>query len=174
MQRFVTSPRFSLAVWVATTAFCLPLAAQVNSAGKPKPFAEGVLKVIKPDLDARDSYSLPMPLPGLNATDYSPNFLPKNSTLYGQTRNIVFFRDVWQYEFSFLGLRQVEVNGKNVWYLVYRVRNTGATLTYQQVKEDPRFDHLKNELRRNEQVIDVENFLPRFSLEGSIKTDTGV
>jgi hypothetical protein len=133
---------------------------------QPKPFAEGVLNVIEPDLAARESYSLPMPLPGLNAKEYDPNFSPKQDTLYGQTRNIVFFRDVWNYEFAFLGLRQIEVQGKNVWYMVYRIRNTGATLSYEQVKEDPRFDHMKYELKRNEKVLNVVDFLPRFSLEG--------
>ncbi len=107
-----------------------------------------------------------MPLPGLNVKEYDPNFSPKQDTLYGQTRNIVFFRDVWNYEFAFLGLRQIEIQGRNIWYMPYRIRNTGATLSYEQVKEDPRFDHMKYDLKRNEKEIEVVDFLPRFSLEG--------
>ena len=137
-----------------------------EKAGIPKPLATGVLNVLQPKLDARDSYTLPLQLPGLDAEEYQPNFVPVQQTLYGQTRKIVLFRDVWGYEFAFLGLRQIEINGKTVWYLVYRVRNTGKSLTYEQVKEDPRFDHIKYDLRRDEKNVNVTQFLPRFSLEG--------
>lgn len=167
MQRFLTMicyPLMLFALFVCTGSSTF---AQ-QPTNQPKPFAEGVLQVIKPALQARESYSLPMPLPGLNAKEYDPNFLPKQDTLYGQTRDIVFFRDVWNYEFAFLGLRQIEAKGRNIWYMVYRIRNTGATLSYEQVKEDPRFDHMKYDLKRNEKVLDVVDFLPRFSLEGWI------
>jgi hypothetical protein len=72
------------------------------TAQQPKPFAPGVVKTIPGNLDPRDSYSLPMPLPKLSATDYDPVFLPKKDTLYGQSRRVVMFRDVWEYVFSFL------------------------------------------------------------------------
>jgi len=165
MQRFLKRILL-LAVMIAFSASPnLSLNAQVDSAS-PKPLATGVLNVIEPELDARDSFTIPLPLPGLNATEYKPNFIPMQYTLYGQTRKIVFFRDVWQYEFGFLGLRQIQVDGKNVWYMVYRIRNTGKTLTYEQVKEDPRFDHIKNQGLRNKGDVKVAQFLPRFSLEG--------
>lgn len=167
MQRFLTTICFPLMLFALIVCAGSVSDAQ-QPAKRPKPFAEGVLNVIKPDLAARESYSLPMPLPGLNAKEYDPNFSPKQATLYGQTRNIVFFRDVWNYEFAFLGLRQIEIQGRNIWYMPYRIRNTGATLSYEQVKEDPRFDHMKNDLRRNEKVLDAVNFLPRFSLEGFV------
>ncbi len=71
--------------------------------------APGVLQKIPGNLDPRDSYSLPMPLPELNATNYEPSYVPKKDTLYGQSRRVVMFRDVWEYEFSFLGLRQANL-----------------------------------------------------------------
>ena len=102
-------------------------------AQQPKRLAPGVLKIIPANIDARDSFSLPMPLKGLESEKYSPNFAPVLDTVHGQSQNVIFFRDVWQYEFGFLGLRQVElplptdegIKTKNVWYLVYRIRNTG-------------------------------------------------
>ena len=122
------------------------------NAQESRPLAPGVLKTIPGDLDPRDSYSLPMPLPKLEAADYDPVFVPKKDTLYGQSRRVIMFRDVWEYEFSFLGLRQAELlvpneetglaERQNVWYLIYRIRNLGKTLTYEQVKQSPDFDHI--------------------------------
>ena len=117
-----------------------------------KPLAPGVLKVIPATIDARDTYSLPMPLLGLKAQPFSPNYAPIQNTLFGQSQNVVFFRDVWQYEFGFTGLRQAKLllstpQGKlrqNVWYMMYRIRNTGVNASYDKVKQDPRFEHIKN------------------------------
>ncbi len=120
-----------------------------------------------------------MPLPGLNANNYDPKYVSRKDTLYGQSRRVVMFRDVWEYEFSMLGeLRQAKllvpddengVQAKNVWYMVYRIRDLGKTLTYEQVKQDPNFDHIKNELKYNEPLKSEEKFfLPRFTLEGLV------
>ena len=79
-------------------------------ASAQKKLAPGVLKVVPPKLDVRDSYSLPMELPGVQASPFDGNFISRKQTLHGQTRAIVFFRDVWQYEFAFTGLRQVRLN----------------------------------------------------------------
>lgn len=143
-----------------------------------KKLAPGVLKVIPAIPNVRDSYSLPTVLPGLNSSSFEGNFVSGRDTLHGQTRNIVFFRDVWQYEFAFLGLRQLcykqnnEFGHKNIWYMVYRVRNTGANLTYEEVKEDPRFTHLKAELKRDDSAYTrQEKFVPRFTLRGWAQTD---
>ena len=92
MQNRLTSLMFAV----------LGLGFPLLTAAQPKPLAPGVLKVIPASIDARDSYSLPLPLQGLDALAYSPNFAPVLDTLHGQTQNVVFFRDVWQYEFGFL------------------------------------------------------------------------
>lgn len=168
MQRFSKQRRLLILALALTTMVCQDANSQIIQGdrvrGKAKPLATGVLQVIPPDLDARDSHSLPLVLPGVNAKEYDPNFAAKKDTLYGSTRNIVFFRDVWNYEYAFLPLRQTSIDGRNVWYMIYRIRNTGATLTYEQVKE--KFDHIKFDLRRNEKEIIDKKFLPRFSLEG--------
>jgi hypothetical protein len=101
--------------------------------------------VIPLAVDTADSQTLRIPLPDLNATPYTPNTFSTARTLHGSTRDVVLFRDIWQYEFAFLGLRQIEldvpVSGtevakKNVWYLVYRVRNVGRTVSYDKITDD--------------------------------------
>ena len=63
---------------------------------------------------------------------------------------------------------------QNVWYLIYRIRNLGKTLTYEQVKQSPDFDHIKYDLRRDKPLSDeAKFFLPRFTLEGWISDSNG-
>ncbi len=139
----------------------------------------GVLNVIPPVLDIRDSYSIPLQLPGVDAAKFDGNYVPNKKTLFGQTQSVVFFRDVWQYEFAFLGLRQVRLNvtqadgtqkPQNFWYMVYRVRNVGKNISFEEVKENPEFDHIKKELRQDKaDFVAAEKFVPRFYLEGWVK-----
>ncbi len=127
---------------------CLGAFLTSDAAAQPRDFAPGVLQVIEPKIDGRDTHSLPMPLPGLDGDlapeDYTPNFPARTETLYGQTRQIIFYRDVWQHEFAFLPLRQLKipstdelgrVQQRNVWYLVYRLRNVGAAITHDAVTD---------------------------------------
>ncbi|MDG1874632.1 MAG: hypothetical protein P8J27_12025 [Mariniblastus sp.] len=145
--------------------------------GQPRPLAKGVLKTIPIDMDPRDMFSLPMPLPELQATKFTPKTIPNEETLYGQSQRVILFREnVWQYEFSFTGLRQAklkiptadgQLSQRNVWYMVYQIRDTGKTMTFEQVKQNPEFDHIKNDLRRDQPLAaKSKSFLPRFTLEG--------
>ena len=151
---------------------------------RPKELAPGVLHVIPAVPDARDSFSLPMSLPGLTTQEWDPNFATVQETLHGQTQAVILYRDVYQYEFAFLGLRQMRIEvpvgdggqkGQNVWYLPYRIRNTGKSLSYERVKEDPKFDQYTYELVRDDESKSShgDHFLPRFSLEGWIPTTDG-
>ena len=161
---------------------CTAMAWSSRCAGQAKPLAPGVLKIIPATIDARDTYSLPMPLLGLDSKPFQPNFAPFLNTLHGQTQNVVFFRDVWQYEFGFTGLRQAilplrTVGGvvdQNVWYMVYRIRNTGVNASYEQVKEDERFEHVKNSLKRDDESYEVKTkFKLDFYLNGWIREGNG-
>ena len=146
--------------------------------GKPRVLAPGVLKRIPIDLNPRDMFSIPRPLPGLlKVKEFTPKSISKNETLHGQSRRVMLLREnVWQYEFAFTGLRQANLKiptsdgrllDRNVWYMVYRIRDTGKTMTFDQVKLHPDFDHIKNELRRDKPIAaEAKKFLPRFSLEG--------
>ena len=152
--------------------------------GKPRPLANGVLKVIPSDPEPRDMFTLPKLIPGLNATKFDPKTIPKQETLHGQSRRVVLFRDnVWQYEYSFTGLRQAKLKipnasggttNKNVWYMVYRIRDTNQTMTFEQVKQNPEFDHINNVLKFGAKVDDAKKmFCPRFTLEGSVANSKG-
>ena len=151
--------------------------------GKPKDLAPGVLKPIPTDLNPRDMFSIQRPLPGLKANQFTPKSIPSQQTLHGQSRRVMLLRDnVWQYEFAFTGLRQARLKlpmqdgqlvDRNVWYLVYRIRDTGKTMTFEQVKFNPEFEHIKNELRRDQPIAaESKKFLPRFSLEGWVASHT--
>jgi hypothetical protein len=101
---------------------------------------------------------------------YVPDTFPESETLYARTRNVVFFRDVWQLEFSFLPLRQLRVEaasgngepvGRNIWYLVYRVRNTGVSASHDQV-QDPRFGHVDHVINTAPEQVDPITLPGRF------------
>ena len=164
----------AIVVLLTTTA-----AAQTDPGNGGRRLAPGVLKVIPPALNARDTVSLPGPMPGITATEYIPKLRSSKDTLFGMSQRVVFFRDVWEYEFAFTGLRQATLdiptaNGnarQHVWYLVYRVRNLGSSLSFEEVKKDPDFAYLTKDLRRNETVAQ-RNFLPRLTLEGWVFDDS--
>ncbi len=160
-----------LILLISSTFCCSDVSAQKLGAG--------VLNVIPPVLDIRDSYSIPLQLPGVDATQFDGNYVPNKKTLFGQTQSVVFFRDVWQYEFAFLGLRQVRLSvtqadgvekPQNFWYMVYRIRNVGKNISFEDVKENPEFEHIKKELKRDKaDFVAVNKFVPRFYLEGWVK-----
>lgn len=147
--------------------------------GQPRPLASGVLKTIPSDLNPRDMYTLPMVPPGVDATKFEPKTVSNQDTLYGQSRRVILFREsVWQYEISFTGLRQAKLkiptgNGgvadRNFWYMVYLIRDTGETMTFDEVKQNPKFEHVMNELKTGQPIPSkAKKFLPRFTLEGWI------
>ncbi len=173
MQR----PRAILGLVILTILFGSWISDTHAQTGEPKPLAPGVLKTIPTELNPRDMSSLPMPLPDLNATKFDPKSIPNKDTLHDMSQRVIMFRDnVWEYEFSFTGLRQAKLKfptadgqtvTKNIWYMVYRIRNTGKTMTYEQVKQNPEFEHIKYDLRRDQPVDSGKiKFLPRFTLEG--------
>jgi hypothetical protein len=129
--------------------------------------APGVLHEINSSLDVRDSYSLPMVLPGINAEQYELETDSADQTLYGMSKRVILFRDVYQYDFGFTGLRQIKYAGKNYWYMISRYRDLGETLSYEEVKKSPALNQISHELKKGEPLEDTERFfLPRFSLEG--------
>jgi hypothetical protein len=129
--------------------------------------APGVLNEIKSSLNVRDSYSYPMVLPGVNAEQYELETDSADQTLYGMSKRVILFRDVYQYDFAFTGLRQIRYAGKNYWYMISRYRDLGETLSYEEVKKSPALNQISHELKKGEPLEDTERFfLPRFSLEG--------
>jgi len=132
------------------------------------------------NLNPRDSFSLPQKLPGLEAPEYDPVYLSDKETLRWMGKGVVFYRDIYEFEFSFVGgLRQAvvavpdlstgETANKNVWYLIYRIRDRGNTITYDKVKKNPEFEHLLSEIRYDRPIpSESKIFQPRFYLKGSV------
>ncbi len=153
---------------------------------EPRPLAPGVLEVIEPVLDARDSYSIPMRLPDLTAEAYEGNFTPQSQTLHGQTRHVILFRNVWQVEFATTGLRQIKLayrrpdgstENRHYWYLVYRLRDPGKSLSYEDVSKQAAFEYISKELRfdvsKTDRSLGPGSVLPGFSLEGWVTDPDG-
>jgi hypothetical protein len=112
-----------------------------TSAAPPaeRQLAPGVLTTIPPILEPDDTVSTHdvMELRTDPALQWNPEFLASTETLVGMSDKVKFRREIYCLEFSFKPLRMIEVDvplasggtaRKSVWYLVYRVRNTGQTL----------------------------------------------
>jgi hypothetical protein len=100
--------------------------------------APGVLTVIPSDRSADDPLQradIPEITRGFPDRVWQPRQSPPGSTFVGRGVNRDFLRDIWCLEFAFKPPRQIDVDipagelrmrRKRVWYLVYRVRNTGG------------------------------------------------
>lgn len=155
-----------LSAIVTCVAFSALAQAQEATGSGPQ-FAPGVLTTIPPQLDPDDTISrhdvveLRADL-GLKRT---PKLLSESRTLFEMASGTEFRRDVWCLEFSFKPLRMLavdlpqpsgKVQRKLVWYMVYRVRNTGAGITPKQ-NDDGTFTTV-------DQVMGPQRFVPRFML----------
>jgi hypothetical protein len=115
------------------------VAAAQETAPPERKLARGVLTTIPPDLAPEDTVSTRdmVEIRSNPALQWSPEFLAASDTLHGKSSAVKFRRDIWGLEFSFKPLRMIEVDvphqdgstqREQVWYLVYRVRNTGQVL----------------------------------------------
>jgi hypothetical protein len=97
---------------------------------RARQLAPGVLITIPPRLAPQDTVSTHdvVEIRANPTLTWNPEYLATSDTLVGMSRGTKFRREVWGLEFSFKPLRMIEHNGRKVWYLVYRVRNTGASL----------------------------------------------
>ncbi len=109
------------------------------AARKPQPFAPGVETIIPVDLQPEETVSIHdiVELHAEQNLAWTPAYLSEGETLHNMARDVRFRRDVWCLEFAFKPLRMMWVDiptasGKTnrslVWYMVYRVKNTGETL----------------------------------------------
>ena len=166
-RRLVLGYLFAIICSIGLSSLQKPVSAQ-----SVKNLSPGVLKVIEAELDARDAHTLPMPMPKLNATEYDPNLFPKSESLFGKTRQIVLYREVFQLEFSFIPLRQIRFENNNYWYMIYRIRNVGKTFTHEKIV-DPKFDRVEYEIRQDNMDIKPDalsyRFFGNFSLEGWVE-----
>jgi len=131
--------------------------------------APGVLTVIPADRSGDDALLRADILEitaGLGDLAWEPKQSPVGATLVEQGRNRDFPRDIWALEFAFKPPRQIDVDvpardfrmqRKRVWYLVYRVKNTGARRIVMADGDATRL--------RSETVQQPVRFLPHFVLE---------
>jgi len=146
-------------------------AAEGDPAGQKgfRSLAPGVLTVIPPRASS-DSHSLRGDLlevtRGFQDQAWKPQQAPANTTLVERAKNREFQRDIWCLEFAFKPPRFIDVDVpaagsrmqvKRVWYLVYRVRNTGGRRTI----IDPK-DPTKRTVEPFETPV---RFVPHFVLE---------
>ena len=102
-------------------------------------FAASVLTTIEPQLDRGDALSV-HDLVEIRAREdlaWTPASTAVSRTLFLMAQDAVFPQDIWCLEFTFKPLRMIEVDvpqrdgqlaRKLIWYMVYRVRNTGAAM----------------------------------------------
>jgi hypothetical protein len=138
--------------------------------------APGVLTTIPPNFNPDDTVSTHdvMEIRSNAAVEWKPEYIASSDTLYGMSDKTKFRREIYCLEFSFKPLRMIEVdvplaNGtterKLVWYLVYRIRNTGQTLKPVQGPDGV----YSTETAKGGPV----RFLPQFVLESQDRESTG-
>lgn len=157
----------STAVAVATAAF-VTAAAAAPPAGF-RALAPGTLTVIPPDRsadDARQRSDLLEITAGRADRHWTPKRSPANTTFVERAKGREFIGGVWCLEFAFKPPRMIDVDvpaadgrmlRKRVWYLLYRVKNTGG---HRMVVDAA--DPTKRATERFETPV---RFLPHFVLE---------
>lgn len=136
LRRQIVGP---IAAIIVALGWLIPAVSAQVAAPSPRQLAPGVLTTIPPNFAPEDTVSTHDVVeiranPGLQ---WNPEFLSATKTLYGMADDVKFRRNVWCLELSFKPLRMIEVDvplasggaqRKLIWYLVYRVRNTGQVL----------------------------------------------
>ncbi|MEO1497421.1 MAG: hypothetical protein AAFV43_09755 [Planctomycetota bacterium] len=103
---------------------------------------------------------------------WTPSVLSPSQTLVEQAKNLRFNREVWRLEFSFKPMRMIRLapigggEQKLVWYLVYRVKNTGETLRPTRSADTGEFAAV------NADGVPIR-FLPHCVLEGNDRAPGG-
>lgn len=162
---------FAAVLWqaVAQSAFA-------QSTVAPRKMAPGVLVTILPEIEPDETVSTHdiVEIRADANLRWEPKLLSDSRILYGQSKDAKFRRKVWALEFSFKPLRMVEVGvpqstgetqQKQVWYLVYQVKNIGKMV--RPLEQDD--DSFAPQPAKGEPV----RFIPHMVLEGQDRSDTG-
>lgn len=152
------------------------LRAQEESASAGIEFAPGVLTTIPPQIDPADTVAVHdmVEIRAQEDLKWAPQLMSDSRTLFDKASGFEVRRDVWCLEFSFKPLRMLAVDlpqpsgrmqRKLVWYLVYRVRNTGAGLAPKR-NDDGTYTTV-------EQSMGPQRFIPQFMLANFDRDRTG-
>ncbi len=119
------------------------------SSSQQTAFAPGVVTVIPPAPDPKETFEGPLTLDGLldsypeinwsgaDFPDNGPHYDPRSRTLAEMAKQVILRREIYSFEFSFKPLRQIYIDvpradgrmqRKLIWYMVYRVRYRGGDL----------------------------------------------
>jgi hypothetical protein len=177
-----------VAVVIGASEPCLaqPAAVEVSAqtalgaaSASPSPaqrFAPGVLTTIPATIDRQDAI-LVRDLVEIRRRDdlaWDPVSNPVSRTLYEMAHNAPFVQDIWCLEFTFKPLRMISVDipqasgrmqRKLVWYMVYRVRNTGVG-TAATIAPDGTFN-------TESQGLEPLRFVPQFVLSSKERDRQG-
>lgn len=130
----------SLSCLLAALLTCASVSlAQENAASAGPQFAPGVVTTIPPAVDPEDTVGIHdiMELRSDETLSREPLLNTKSRTLYEMAKDVPFRREVWCLELSFKPMRMIYVDlpqasgkmqRKLIWYMVYRVRNTGVAI----------------------------------------------
>lgn len=107
--------------------------AQGLSDSRPRKLAPGVITVIRDanidDATLDETREFSELISVARPPEWEPNFDPTTETILEKAKRISFQRDVWSLEIGFKPLRVIKVGGRNIYYLIYYVRNTGDVRT---------------------------------------------
>ncbi len=105
---------------------------------QPSKLAPGILTIAPPRPEEAETFIGPLRLRELQTKDFVPNYAPKSDTIFERAKSVTLRHPVWTLEFSFKPLRMIvaevpdhksrKLKRKVVWYMVYRIRNTGQDL----------------------------------------------
>ncbi len=102
-----------------------------DRAPTPRQLAPGVITTIKDATIDDDTSDGPREFTELLSVvrpqPWQPNFEPVSQTLASLARSVTFQQEIWSLEFGFKPLRIIRVGGRDIWYLIYFVRNNGDT-----------------------------------------------
>lgn len=162
------SAMFALAIAVSTAWGQATVGLDQSPTRQPREFAPGVETVVSVSVDPSETVSTHdvIELRADKEIDWTPSFLPPSETVYAASEDAQFLRDAWQLEFGFKPLRMIrlidpssESGQRLVWYLVYRVKNTGKALRAAISEED-------GEFKAEEVAAGPIRYVPHFVLEG--------
>ncbi len=121
--------------WVAVISLCVPPAAMAQSIPTSRTgerrLAPDALIEIAPALQYGETFQGPVDLPLVAENPelaWDPFYAPKSDTLAEMSQDVVFRGDIYCLAFAFKPVRMIEVQGKTVWYMLYRVRYVGGDL----------------------------------------------
>jgi hypothetical protein len=168
LERYLPAPTLRRLAFLTAAIALFPAGGAVaQTTARPRQLAPGVLTTIPPGLAPADTVSTHdvVEIRSNPTLTWNPEYLAASDTLVGKSSATKFRREIWGLEFSFKPLRMIDVNGRKVWYLVYRVRNTGATLV-PTAGEDGVYSAVKGQGK-------PRRFVPEFVLESHDRGPNG-